>query len=642
MKVVYDWLKEYVGEEMPSVEKLDELFTFHAFEIDGTEKVGTFDVIDVKVLPDRSSDCLSHRGIAFELGALIKKPLCKDILRGDVSLTPVTERVTVAIENPENCCRFGAALITDVVVKESPVWLKERLEALGQRSINNVVDATNYVMLALGQPLHAYDAEKFPHEGDVWKFGVRMSHEGESVTTLSNETYTLKEGSVQLITEFSSDVAVGIAGIKGGKYAEIDTQTTSIILEAANFNPQITRKGTQAIRLQTDASKRFENDISPELIPYALKEVVALILEIAGGTFDGFVDAYPKPILNPKVTVTLSQINGLLGVILTTDIVEDIFTRLGFSFMKTTGGWEVVAPFERTDITIPEDLIAEVGRVHGYEHVVSVLPEAYLLTEYNARHYYSEKIRDILVGEGFSEVITSSFRKKDSIELQNALASDKGCLRSRLSENIREVLDRNMPNIDLLALTQLQVFEIGTVFYKNDEGTDVAEHVALSLGVRTKQQGYSPKDDARGQEVALLIESLLGTSLEYTISQGVLECNLTKLLTQLPVPTAYDAYAPNEQTLFASYSVYPFMSRDIALWVPEETTTHEIETLIRSHAGALLVRLTLFDSFSKDGRVSYAFRLIFQSFEKTLTDEEVALIMEKIYEEAKNKGFEVR
>ncbi|MCF7816147.1 MAG: phenylalanine--tRNA ligase subunit beta [Candidatus Pacebacteria bacterium] len=642
MKVVYDWLKEYVGEEIPSVEKLGELFTFHAFEIDGIETISGQSVIDVKVLPDRSSDCLSHRGIAFELGALIKKSLTKDILRGEVSLTPITKKVTVTLESPENCRRFSAALITDVTVKDSPTWLKERLETLGQRSINNVVDATNYVMLALGQPLHAYDAEKFPHQRDVWNFGVRMSHEDEEVTTLSNETYTLTEGGVQLITDAASDTAVGIAGIKGGKYAEIDAKTTAIILEAANFNPQVTRKGAQAIKLQTDASKRFENDISPELIPYALKEITALVLEIAGGTLDGFVDEYPCPVYNPKVTVTLAQINGLLGVNLTPGIVEDIFTRLGFSFIAVDGSWEVVAPFERTDITIPEDLIAEVGRIYGYEHTVSVLPKKQPLTEYNSRHYYSEKIRGILISEGFSEVITSSFRNKDDIELQNALASDKRYLRSQLGNNIREALDRNMPNIDLLGIQCMQVFEIGTVFQRTEDKSDVTEHVSLALGVRLKQQGSSPKDDIRLREVLKKIEEVLGIEVEATVAGGILECDFTKLVSKLPTPTAYDEYVPDNSTLFAAYSTYPFVSRDIALWVPEEIQIEEVESLIKEHAGVLLTRVTLFDQFAKEGKVSYAFRLIFQSFEKTLTDEEVGVIMEKISKEAENRGFVVR
>jgi phenylalanyl-tRNA synthetase beta chain len=469
-----------------------------------------------------------------------------------------------------------------------------------------------------------------------------MAREGEKVTTLSNETYTLKDNSVQLIVDAAGDIPVGIAGIKGGKYAEIDASTTSIIIEAAHFNAQVTRRGTQAIKLQTDASKRFENNISPELVPYALTNIVELILEISGGTCEGYADVYPVKKENPKVLVTLSHINALLGLTLNGDVAEDIFRRLGFMYTKKAEGWEVVAPFERTDITIAEDLIAEVGRVYGYEHVVSVIPEARPVDEYNVRHFYSEKIRDILVNEGFSEVMTSSFRKKDHIELQNAFASDKGCIRSNLTENIKEVLDRNMPNLDLLGLPRLQVFEIGTVFYKNKEGSDVCEHMSLAFGVRTKQQGSSPKDDLRIEEVKKALGEALGITLEGMSTQGIFECNLTTILPLLPLPTSYTKYIRNENTLFTPYSSYPFISRDIALWTPEGTTVENIETLIRSHAGELLTKLRLFDTFTKDGRISYAFRLIFQSFTKTLTDEEVGEIMEKITKVAETEGFVAR
>ncbi len=641
MKVVYSWLKEYVGDEMPELAKLDELFTFHAFEIDGIEKVNGHDVIDVKVLPDRASDCLSHRGIARELSTIVGKPLAKDPLKELVTLTPKTEKIKVTIENNKNCRRFAGVYISGVTVKESPEWLKERLQALGQRSINNVVDATNYVMLALGQPLHAYDTDKFVSNDDVWHFGVRMAREGEEVTTLSGDTIVLKDD-VQLIVNGLTDIPVGIAGIKGGKSAEINFETTSIILEAANFNPSVTRRASQSIRLQTDASKRFENNISPELVPYALKECVDLIHDIAGGDCGGFVDEYPTVQKNATVAVSHTQIESLLGISVSEEAVTDIFRRLGFNFVVGEGIYEVIAPFERMDIVIAEDVIAEVGRIYGYEHIKSIVPTPVPLVEINARHYYSEKIRDILTGEGFSEVITSSFRKKDVIELQNALASDKGCLRSSLQENIREVLDRNMPNVDLLGVSSIRVFEIGTAFEKTPDGSDVTEHVSLAIGVRQKQQGYSPKDDAELSRVVEILEVTLGVSLNGALVKGVYECDLTALLTKLPAPTKYDAYKKGNDVPFKAYSSYPFISRDIALWTPEGTSAHDIELLLRDRAGELLIRPSLFDEFKKDGRISYAFRLVFQSFDRTLTDEEINVIMESIYTEMKGRGFEVR
>ncbi len=641
MKIHYDWLKEYVGEAMPSVLDIEKLFTFHSFEVEDIENHEHHTVIDVKVLPDRSSDCLCHRGIAHELGVLIGTPLAKDPLRTPVTLEPKTDKLSVTIENSENCKRFSGALITGVTIGPSPLWLKERLEALGQRSINNVVDATNYVMLSLGQPLHAYDADKFPHDETGWHFGVRMARDGEEVTTLSNETFTCTP-KVQLITEAKSDAPVGIAGVKGGKSAEIGSHTKNIIIEGANFDSVITRRSSQSLKLQTDASKRFENELPPSLTAYGVHECVVLILELGGGVCEGYVDEYPNKKENTPVTVLQAHVDALLGVKILKETVEGILTRLGFTYEATEGGWVVTVSFERTDVTIAEDVIADVGRVYGYEHVASVVPVTVPLQELNARHYYSEIIRDTLVEEGFSEVITSSFRKKDEIELQNALASDKGCLRSTLKENILETLDRNMPNVDLLRVKSLNVFEIGTVFNRTKGGKGIEEHVELGVGVRLKQGGYNPKDDARLSEVKIKLESVLGTTIDVHIEKGVLTLNLTELLPKLPKPTTYTPFRGASDTTFTPYSTYPFVSRDIALWAEEGTTAESVDALIKGTAGELLLHTTLFDEFHKDGKVSYAFRLVFQSFERTLTDEEVGIIMEKITETLKNKGYIVR
>lgn len=641
MLVLHDWLKDYCGEWVPDVPTIEELFTFHAFEVEETKVVGEHAVIDVKVLPDRASDSLSHRGIARELSTLTGKSLAHDPLIQSAELSPKVENIKVTIADTANCRRFAGAHMTGITIGESPAWLKSRLLALGQRSINNVVDATNYVMLSLGQPLHAYDAKKLSHSNGEWHFHVRMAHAGEEITTLTNDTYTLPE-TIQLIVDGGTDTPAGIAGIKGGKLAEVDAETTDIIIEAANFDPQVTRKASQILKLQTDASKRFENSLSPELVVYALTDIVSLIRDIAGGTCEGYFDTYPTPITNVPVIVTLAHIHGLLGVHLADAGIEEILNRLGFLHSRTEHGWEVVAPFERMDIVIPEDVIAEIGRVYGYEHVESVVPEKVALIEYNAKHYYSEKIRTVLVERGFSEVITSSFRKKDVIELQNALASDKGCLRSALARNIREVLDRNMPNIDLLGLQAIRVFEVGTVFEKSDAGDDVVEHVSLALGVRTKQQGYTPKDDVVLGDVVKALEEIFGTPLGGTVQEGVFECNLSVLISGLPAPTSYEAYAPLRDVFFASYSTYPFISRDIALWVPEAVPGDEIEKVLKENGGELLTQCRLFDEFKKEGKVSYAFRLIFQSFERTLTDDEVGRIMDSVTDVLKGRGFEVR
>lgn len=638
MKVSHEWLKEIYGDTLPPASEIEDLLTFHSFEIEGVEKVGNHEVIDVDILPNRSSDCLCHRGIAREIATLTGDSLKNDPLASSVDLTPVTDKVTVSIEDTTACRRFCAALLTNIKVGESPKWLRERLEAVGQRSINNVVDATNYVMLSLGQPLHAYDAETFPHQ-DTWKFVVRFAQEGEKVVALSDEEYAL-DPRVQLIVEGEGDTAVGIAGIKGGKKAEVTSGTTTIILEAANFDGAVTRKASQALRLPTDASKRFENEVPREVTPYALKEVVRILEDIAGATCEGYVDTYPNKAIATPVQVTLSKINALLGLALSENDVEPVLLRLGFHFEAVSGGWNVTSGFDRTDITIEEDVIEEVGRVYGYDHVVSRIPDQMPLIEINARQYYTEKLRTTLIEHGYSEVVTSSFQKKDAIELQNALASDKRFLRSSLVKNITEALDKNIANIELLGLDVVRVFEIGTVFTKGDHA--IGEHVSLALGVRTKKQGYNPKDDTALEETLALLQELLGVDIPVHKDKGVIECNITELLAVLPAPNQYDPFVQSEDVQFKSFSSFPFIARDIALWVEEDVTAEVVETALSEASGDLCVRTTLFDEFKKDGKISYAFRLVFQSHLKTLTDAEVNKIMDGVTALVGRKGWEVR
>lgn len=640
MKVVHDWLKEYIGDDAPSASEVADLLTFHAFEIDGVETVGEKDVIDVDVLPNRAADCLSHRGIARELASLTGRPLARDPLAVSAPELPTTDRLRVTVPDTTACPYFSLALIEGVKVGSSPEWLRARLEALGQRSINNVVDATNYVMFGLGQPTHVYDADKFDKEGDAWHFGVRMAEVGKKVTTLGGLEYEVDEA-VQVITNEATGAYAGLAGIKGGAYAELTSDTTTVIVEAGNFNSSITRKAGQKLRLKTDASKRYENGVTPRLAAYGLASVVELILDIAGGELVGSAVASAELPENTAVPVTLDHANALLGLTLTPNDVEGILERLGFMYTATgDGAWNVAAPFERTDITIAEDVIEEVGRVYGYDNVASVAPDAVPLTEYNERHIRSEQVRAVLTSLGFSEVITSSFRKKDDIQLANALASDKSCLRSSLIKNIAETLDKNASLTDLLGTTDTRVFEIGTVFTKTPES--VTEHTALALGVRLRASGYTGKEDKLLAEALASLEAAFGTTLTSTIEKGVAEINFTELIGALPAVAAYETVPEMDDVQYAPFSTYPSISRDIALWVSEGTAAVDVEEVLNAHAGELRARTTLFDEFTKDGRTSFAFRLVFQSKEKTLTDEEVHTIMDGVYTAVSEREWEVR
>lgn len=638
-------MQSYLGPEAPTPEEVATLLTFHAFEIEEQHQTDTDTIFELKILPDRGSDCLSQRGVAREIASLANKPLAYDPLATLPEL-PTTDAIAVSIENASLCPRFTAALITGVTVGPSPAWLQERLAALGARSINNIVDATNYVMYALGQPLHAYDADKFPKDEGVWHFGVRSAGAGDTVSLLAeggkdeDRTVTLRGGEL-LITEMASGVAVGLAGVKGGRFAGVDADTKNIIIEAAHFDAGRTRKTARGLNIVIDASKRFENNPSRALPLYGQAAIAELIQEIAGGTLVGVVDAYPLPQSNPTVRISTAAVNARLGLSLSQEAMVAIVERIGARVeVLDEENFTAVAPFERTDLTIPEDFAEEIGRIYGYHHVASVVPEAVPLREVNARQYYTEKIRAVLNESGYSEIITSSFRKKDEIALLSALASDKGCMRSKLTPNLEEALDKNAPFSDLLGTPDTRLFEIGTVFHKSEQG--IGEHVALAVGVRIRSSGYSGKEDAVIKTTTAAIDAMLGTPLSWQYHKGVAEANISEVLQTLPVPTAYDPIMVAPEVAYQPFSVFPSMSRDIAMWVPEGVASSEVVAILNNAAGPLRVRTTLFDEFKKEGRTSFAFRLVFQSMEKTLSDEEINPIMEQVYKTVTALGWETR
>lgn len=645
MLVSYNWLKDYLGDAIPTPEKIAELLTFHSFEIESVEKKEGDTVIDVKVLPDRSSDCLCHRGIARELATLLGVELSSDPLQTPVVLPP-TEVITVNIADSDLCPRFTVSLVSGVTVNDSPQWLQDRLAVLGMRSINNIVDATNYVMLALGQPLHAYDADEFPRVDGTWRFGVRPAKGGETVSLLAeggkdeDRVVILNDGELVIVDD-STDTAIGLAGVKGGKFASVHKETKQILIEAANFQPSRTRRTARQHGILIEASKRFENEPSRYLPPYAQHEIIELITTIAGGQCEGYVDVYPQPQTNPVVVLSPVQVNALLGLTLGVDDIVSILLRLGVTVVKQENlTLHCVGPAERTDLNLPEDYIAEIGRVYGYEHVIATTPQPVPLPEYNARHYYNERVRRALVALGFSEVITTSFRAKDEVQLLSSLASDKTYLRSSLWFNLQETLNKNVPFIDWLGVRDIRVFEIGTVFHK--QAGVISEYTALALGVQTKQSGPTRADETILATAQAAVATALGTSPTWRQESGLAETNFTLCLESLPTPNTYDPVPPAPAITVKPYSLFPSVTRDIAMWVDNDTKADTVINVLNDAAGPLRVRTTLVDNFRKDDRVSLAFRLVFQASDRTLTDEEVNTIMTLVYAAAAHAGWVTR
>src|SRR3989344_451964 len=324
MRISREWLQTYFDKELPKAEALAEALTFHAFEIESVEN----NILDVKVTPNRGHDCLSHRGIAKELSAILDIPLKRDPLRGAMELKPTADSVMVSIENPELCPRYIAGYVRGITVGPSPEWLKKRLEAIGQKSINNVVDATNYVMFDLGQPLHAFDAGELKNKDSRFKIEVRAAKKGENMVTLDDKEYKLEPNNL-VIADANAGAAIGIAGVKGGKPSGVSEETTNIILESANFDGVSVRKTAQALKLRTDASERFQQVISPELAAFGIRAAVDLIIELAGGERVGFVDEYPSPLPSAEITVYSQKVNDVLGRSLAESDMADVCPRLG-------------------------------------------------------------------------------------------------------------------------------------------------------------------------------------------------------------------------------------------------------------------------------------------------------------------------
>lgn len=649
MKISTNWLQTYFKEKLPDAEKLAHLFTFRAFEVEETQKLANDVMIDLKVLPDRAHYALSHEGIARELAAIGGLTL-KEKNLPEVPSSPDLP-LCVIVEEPKLCRRYIGRRVSGIEVEESPAWLRQRLDAIGQRSINSVVDATNFVMFDVGQPLHAFDADKV--KGDII---VRKAVEGEKLellpekTALADGTVVEKERAILLkgteLVICDEDGPLALAGVKGGMRASVTEHTKNLILEAANFDPVSVRKTSTQHNVRNDSSKRFENEISPELAAEAMAQLSSLLAELSPAAAFGVPDdQYPNPVEPWTVTVTADYVSGLLGAAVPKREIEDILRRMKCELSDRESAIVVRPPYWRLDLRIPQDIAEEVGRVRGYENVKAApLPEA-KPAPINPTFYWTEKIKDMLVSQGFSEVYSYSLTDRGAVEIMNPLASDKRFVRSNLSDGVAAALESNVRNADLLGLDQVKIFEIGKAFAK--EG----EKLVLALGIANVKGRAVTKADQALAATVMDLAKLLGADPDAMPKpkNGVFELEIGPNIEKLPQPAEWDAEkARGSKVAYKPFSPYPFMVRDIAVFVPEGTKEGEPLAIIEKNAGDLLVRRQLFDVFEKkfpDGtaKTSYAFRMVFQSHERTLTDDEVNAIMKRIGDEmAKRPGWQVR
>jgi phenylalanyl-tRNA synthetase beta chain len=636
MKISYNWLQNYFEEKLPSPEEIREKLTFHSFEVEDIEEFETSQgkdyVLDIDILPNRASDCLSHLGVAKEVAVLFGLKLAySNGFEKILKIEKIKSKDSTSLEieaNSENCIRYIGRIARGVEVKESPTWLREGLESIGQKSINILVDIANFLMFDLGQPIHVFDLDKLESE----KILIRNAKEGEEITTLDKQEVKLDED-ILLIADEKYPLA--IAGIKGGERAETKMGTKNIVIEVANFHPTTTRKTARKINILTDAVKRYENQIHPELCEITMEAISKLIFNLAGGQFEEVIDNYKAKEQFSKqknISINVDYINKYLGNHFTLKEIGEVFEKLNFEYSTEGNELKVIIPLMRPDLNLPCDLVEEVGRVLGYDRLKPELPEV-LNNDLKIDETLAKilSVREYMLNEGYSEVLNYTFVDKGKIEVL-ASASDKNFLRTNLKYGLEASLKLNTLNAPLLKEDKIKIFEIGTVFLKDKEEIHVAWNEKKEIKEMELSEFCTSKNlDSESTNISMLrnLSARPGRP-----AQGFHNQDSSSLKNE----------KENISKKFKMWSLYPFIVRDIALWVPEKTNVKEVKKTIESGINELVVvGPYLFDEYKKDGRVSYAFRLVFQSMERTLIQEEVDKIVEKITKKLqKNKDWELR
>lgn len=648
MKFSYNWLQSIIIKKLPNPKELADIITIRFFEVESVERLKNDWIIDIDVLPNRAGDCLSHIGVAKEIAIILNSKIRKEDLKLREVSRNAKDLVSVEVLDSLNCNRYTARVMINISVAESPKWIKERLESCGIQSINNVVDIANYVMLEMGQPLHIFDLDKLSNKEIV----VRMSKAGEKITTLDNNSFVLNKN-ILLITDNKDPLA--IAGIKGGKKAEIDLKTKNIVIESANFNRTSIRKTSAQLKLRTDASLRFEHGLDPNMTSIAIDRTAQMIQEICSGQIaKGIIDIYPNKNKPKKIDLNLTKVQKILGITIKADKIKKIINDLDLKIISSKkDNLLVEVPTIRQDITIAEDIIEEIGRILGYDKIKPELPSLPItLPIKNKDFFWKNEIKELLKSAGLTEVYNSSFLSQeqfetfkyvDLIEIEKPATIDQQYLKPSLIPNLIKNIEFNSKFFE-----EIEIFEIGSVFSKSGE----EEHFAVALKNKTFFDAKSILELAAGRMNLELsfkptennlfdnsAEVFLGSEkigiLGYNSNLSIFEVNFDKMK-KLAV----------DKRQYCPIPKFPESSRDLAIIVPKKTTYENIVNEIKKANIQLLEDISLFDIYSDDKlpkeSKSIALRLIYRA-NRTLTSEEVNKMHGKIIERIeKNNNWIVR
>lgn len=576
MKVPLKWLQEYVDLPASVKELTDRLTAIGHMQDHPPVQVAGDTVLDLEVRQNRS-DCLSLVGLAREVAASLPSTLK---LPADLNQTILTTEQTVPVEisNPEAAYRFHAVKIEGLKVAPSPEWLKQRVEAYGMKSINNVVDITNYVMVEVGEPLHAFNSQDV--EGGIV---VRLATEGETIEVLGGRQLKLAAQDIVIADQTGKPLALG--GMIGGAGTGVTDATTSIILEAATYNQAYIRRSSLRHSLRTEASLRHEKFLHPDLTEVALNRAMALLTDICGGQVVAQGDAYPHPVAATTITVSVPFMHQLTGVNISQRESLDILQHLGIE-AKAQGDETIVTqiPYFRTDLVQEEDVIEEVLRIHGYDKIPDTLPMSPPPEEITSKSYQlEEQIRDILVDLGFDEVITEPLTKETTsvlkpVVLQNSLNADKTMLRTSLRFQLQAALEYQRK----ARKTEVLLFEIGQVYFKTNDHYNEKKVLAGVVADKTASL-LTTKGvlEALCKRLGFSYQTNYVTLLQLEDQAWFFEVDIVGMFSQ-PDPHAYNIRTGLAQVVY----------QDLSLAVPVDVKVGELIDTVR-RVSPLLYKVTL-------------------------------------------------
>lgn len=627
--------------------------------------------IEIGLTPNRP-DCLSVVGVAREVAALCDAPLNLPRPQVQESAQDINERTSVRIENPVDCPRYAARMIDAVTIGPSPAWLVRRLEAVGMRSINNVVDVTNYVMMELGHPLHAFDY-KLLAEGRIV---VKSAQPEASFTTLDQQEHRLN-GADLMICDGRQPVAM--AGVMGGLNSEVQDDTRTLLLEAAYFKPTTIRRTSKRHGLHTESSHRFERGADIDMIPIALDRAAGLIAELAGGqVLSGLIDNYPTPLARKQIQLQKAKVCALLDVDLDSGTIQALLESIGLLLRPGTeaDSFQVEVPSYRPDLERDIDLIEEIARLYGYNRIPVTLPAGTVNARQPPRwQRLQQQLRQTMVEYGFAEAINYSFIAADAVSklniasedqraravaIKNPLSADQAVMRTSLIPSLLESVARNHNYRSF----DLRLFELRPVFLPHEGQEACSERLTLTAVMtgRRAPEGWAQDQDAVDfYDAKGLVEGVLealkltevvyddsrqqpylhpGKSCSVRVKQqilgsfGELHPNVAaRFAIDMPVYLLdFDVESlhacAGEQVQFKPLSRYPDVIRDTALLLDEQVKAAEVMAIIEQSKVKALEEAGIFDLYTGKGvpagKKSLAIRVRYRDLEKTLTEDEVS------------------